>query len=105
MNNGNEQSSKWGDKAHLHLHLRILVPLPSGANVAKTKPAIILIPAAGNTVPTRLLRSRTVRRRTAPEGTAQLRRSVAYTYSGHVLNIYSGTYRTGRATADHGGPR
>ena len=31
----NEQSSKWGDKAHL----RIISPLPSGANIAKTKSA------------------------------------------------------------------
>jgi hypothetical protein len=28
----NEQSDKWGDKAHL----RKLVPLPSGANIALT---------------------------------------------------------------------
>jgi hypothetical protein len=38
--------------------------------------------------------------------TVQLRRSVAYTYNGYVLNIYSNAYRAGhggwRATADHG---
>ena len=33
--NGNEQSNKWGDKAHL----RIIAPLSSGENVAKTKSA------------------------------------------------------------------
>ena len=34
--NRNEQSNKWGDKAHL----RIIAPLPSGANIAKTKSGI-----------------------------------------------------------------
>ena len=33
--NGNEQSNKWGDKAHL----RIIAPLPSGANIARIKSA------------------------------------------------------------------
>jgi hypothetical protein len=33
--NRKEQSNKWGDEAHL----RIIAPLPSGANVAKTKSA------------------------------------------------------------------
>ena len=33
--NRKEQSNKWGDKAHL----RIIAPLPSGGNIAKTKPA------------------------------------------------------------------
>ena len=33
--NRNEQSNKRGDKAHL----RIIAPLPSGANIAKTKSA------------------------------------------------------------------
>jgi hypothetical protein len=35
IDNRNEQSDKWGDKAHL----RIIAPLPSGENVAKTKSA------------------------------------------------------------------
>jgi hypothetical protein len=35
MDNGNEQSNKWGDKAHL----RMLAPLPSRPNAAKTKSA------------------------------------------------------------------
>ena len=42
-------------------------------------------------------------RRAAPEGSGQLRRSVACTYSGYVLDI-SIVIPTGRATAD-GGPR
>jgi hypothetical protein len=36
MDNRNEQSNKWGDKAHS----RIIASLPSGANVAKTKSAM-----------------------------------------------------------------
>jgi hypothetical protein len=35
IDNRKEQSNKWGDKAHL----RIIAPLPSGANVAKIKSA------------------------------------------------------------------
>ena len=35
VENRNEQSNKQGDKAHL----RIIAPLPSGANIAKTKSA------------------------------------------------------------------
>jgi hypothetical protein len=35
MDNGNEQSNKWGDKARL----RILAPLPSGDDITKIKSA------------------------------------------------------------------
>jgi hypothetical protein len=35
VDNRNEPSNKWGDKAHL----RIIAPLPSGANISKTKSA------------------------------------------------------------------
>ena len=38
-----------------------------------------------NQVPAVPMRLLAVRRCTAPEGTAQLRRSVAYTYSGYVI--------------------
>jgi hypothetical protein len=88
MDNRNEQSNKWGNKAHL----RIIAPLPSGANNGKTKSA------TGNIyAPT----SRTIG---APRPRAQRSYSIAwhiyYTYSGYVLSIYSKTYRAG-----HGGPR
>ena len=46
--------------------------------------------------------------RAAPEGTSQLRRSVAHAHSCYVINIYSDAFRARhgerRATAD-GGPR
>ena len=92
--NGNERRNKWDDKAHL----RIIAPLPSGANIAKIKSA------TGNV---HVSTSRTVG---APHPRAQRSYSVAqhiiyYTYSGYVLNIYRARHGGRRATADHGGPR
>jgi hypothetical protein len=86
----NENSNKWGDKAHV----RMLAPLSSGANVAKTKSA------TGNACASATVAALWVHRARGHSAAKAQRACSACACNGCVFGVYSNTHRPG-----HGGPR